>query len=115
VALLHEDAVLNMPPWRQWYRGRRAIRTLLAWAWQHVDHGPSRLVRIGANGQPAFAQYMGAADAPEWRAHAIWLPSLRDDGLAALTGFIEPHLFAAFGLPAVLPTHGAPDAPAADL
>jgi RNA polymerase sigma-70 factor (ECF subfamily) len=110
VALLREDAVLSMPPWRQWYRGRGAIRAFLVWAWERVEHRPSRLVRIDANGQPAFAQYHGAADAPEWRAHSIWLPALRNDGIAALTGFIEPRLFAAFGLPAVLPTHAAADA-----
>jgi RNA polymerase sigma-70 factor (ECF subfamily) len=107
VALLREDAVLSMPPWRQWYRGRGAIRTLLAWAWQRVDHGRSRLVPIAANGQPAFAAYLRGPDELEWRAHSIWLPSLQDDAIAALTAFMEPRLFAAFGLPATLPADSA--------
>ena len=34
VALLREDAVLSMPPWRQWYAGRTAIKEFMAWVWR---------------------------------------------------------------------------------
>ncbi|MDB5076968.1 MAG: polymerase, sigma-24 subunit, subfamily [Chloroflexi bacterium] len=103
VALLHEDAVLSMPPWPQWYRGRAAIRTFFAWAWQS-SNPPARLIPTAANRQPAFALYRRGADEPDYRAYGIWLVTLQDETIAALTGFLNPQLFAAFGLPAVLPS-----------
>ncbi len=95
-----------MPPWREWYCGREAIRAFLAWAWRSAGYGPFRLVPTAANRQPAFAQYVRGSE-PEWRAHAIWLLTLQDDAIAALTGFIHPRPFAAFALPTALPTQGA--------
>jgi RNA polymerase sigma-70 factor (ECF subfamily) len=107
VALLREDAVLSMPPYAQWYRGRAAIRAFLAWAWGPPGSGPGRLVPTAANGQPAFAEYGRGRHGPAGAAHAIWLPAPRDGAIAALTGFVDPRLFAAFGLPAVLPARDA--------
>jgi RNA polymerase sigma-70 factor, ECF subfamily len=106
VALLKEDAVLSMPPWRQWYLGRDAIRAFLTWAWDFPDVQPSRLISIAANRQPAFALYRGSREDPEYRAHGIELLTLRDDAIAVLTIFRDPGLFAAFGLPPVLPAQG---------
>jgi len=106
VALLRDDAVLRMPPYAQWYRGRAAIRDFFAWAWPRASAGPSRLVPTAANRQPAFAHYVRGPGAREWRAHALWLPTFQDEAIAVLTGFIDPRLFAAFDLPAVLPLHG---------
>jgi RNA polymerase sigma-70 factor (ECF subfamily) len=99
IALLKEDAVLSMPPWQQWYQGRAAIRAFHTWAWKQVGSRIVRLVPIPANRQPAFAQYLLDHDSGEFQAHAIWLLTLQDDTIAALTGFIEPRLFAGFGLP----------------
>jgi RNA polymerase sigma-70 factor (ECF subfamily) len=107
VALLREDAVLSMPPGQQWYRGQAAIRAFLSWAWQRPGNRYSCLVPTAANRQPAFAQYVRGPDEPRWQAHAIWLPTIQDDAIAVLHGFIEPRLFPAFGLPAVLPIDGA--------
>ncbi len=108
VALLREDAILSMPPWRQWYLGREAIRAFFAWAWDWESPGcrPSRLVPIAANRQPAFALYRGGLEDPEYRAHGIELLTLQDDAIAVLTVFRDLRLFAAFGLPVVLPTPG---------
>ncbi len=103
VALLREDAVLRMPPYAQWYLGPTAIRGFFAWAWSQTSDRPSRLVPTAANRQPAFAQYIWCPDASEWQAHAIWLPTIEGHAIAVLTGFIDSGLFAAFGLPAVLP------------
>ena len=103
VALVRDDAVMSMPPWSAWYRGRAAIAMLSAWACKQPGNRYSRLVPTAANRQPAFAHYVHGQDEPQWRAHAIWLLTLQDDAIAALHGFFEPRLFAAFGLPAVLP------------
>jgi RNA polymerase sigma-70 factor, ECF subfamily len=113
VALLREDAILSMPPWRQWYLGREAIRAFFAWAWDWELPGCRRfrLVPIAANRQPAFALYRGSRDDPEYRAHGIELLTLQDDAIAVLTVFRDPRLFAAFGLPTVLPTQGTVPSP----
>jgi RNA polymerase sigma-70 factor, ECF subfamily len=103
VALLREDAVLSMPPWRQWYHGRKTIRAFLAWAWDVPGVRPSRLIPIAANRQPAFGLYRSGQVDPEYRAHGIELLTLQDDAIAVLTIFRDLRLFAAFGLPAVLP------------
>ena len=105
VALLREDAILSMPPWRQWYLGREAIRAFFAWAWE-PDSMASRLVPIAANRQPAFALYRSRREDPEYRPHAIELLTLQDDTIAVLTVFRDPRLFTAFGLPVFLPVQG---------
>ncbi len=107
VALLKEDAVLSMPPWRQWYLGRKAIRAFFAWAWESPCYAPFALVPTAANRQPAFAVYHRSQEGPEYQAHAINLLTLQGDTITALTIFRDPRLFAAFGLPALLPTREA--------
>jgi RNA polymerase sigma-70 factor (ECF subfamily) len=105
VALLRDDAVYSMPPWRDWYLGREAIRAFFGWAWRH--YGSFRLVPTSANRQPAFALYSREKTGTEWRAHSIHLLALQDGAIAALTVFKDPNLFAAFGLLPVLPAAGA--------
>ena len=102
VALLKEDAVYRMPPWREWYLGREAIRTFLGRAWKL--HAGFRLVPTAANRQPAFALYSRRGGVLEWRAHSIQLPTLHAESIAALTLFINPQLFASFGLAVAVPT-----------
>lgn len=113
VALLRDDAVLNMPPWPHWYRGREAIRTFFTWAWQQNERGTLRprqarvLVPTSANGQTAFATYRYTSDEKLWRANAIYLLTLQGDAIASITSFVPPvgpRLFAAFGLSDVLPS-----------
>ena len=109
MALLKEDATLTMPPWRQWYAGRHAIRELFALAWNTV--GGLRLTPTAANGQPAFAIYARASADQQWAAHALQVLELDQDLISALTVFVGPlgpRLFPAFGLPlTVLDAAGA--------
>jgi RNA polymerase sigma-70 factor (ECF subfamily) len=107
VALLREDAVYSMPPWRDWYLGRAAVRAFFDWAWQF--YGGFRLVPTAANRQPAFAAYSREKTDPQWRAHSIQLVSLSGGAIAALTLFKDPRHFAAFGLPPVLVDRQAAD------
>jgi len=110
VALLKEDAVYSMPPWRQWYLGPGAIRTFVGSAWKL--HAGFRLVPTGANRQPAFALYSRRRGGGlEWRAHSIQVLTLQAESIAALTLFVSPHHFATFGLPVAVPQHsGMPPA-----
>lgn len=116
VALLRDDAIVSMPPWSNWYHGHEAIRTFLRWVWaldargsSRIQHS-SRLIPTAANGRLAFAAYRRDQQTSEWRAHAIHMPTLQGDAIAAITYFVVPlgpRLFAAFGLPEVLPPEDA--------
>jgi len=107
VALLREDASLSMPPWPAWYHGRVSIRALCAWAWRQDPPRDVRLVLSGANGQPAVAVYRRAPTDGRLRAHSIHVLTLDGSAVAATTVFLEPALFAAFGLPSSLPDPAA--------
>ncbi len=96
VALLKEDATAAMPPWLEWYAGRGAIRSFFEAAWKTC--GGLRLVPTAANGQPAFAVYERSADG-RWGAHSIHVLTVERDAISAMTLFLEPRLFEAFGLP----------------
>jgi RNA polymerase sigma-70 factor (ECF subfamily) len=107
VALLKDDAVLTMPPFREWYVGRDAIRAFFTWAWPRIG-GQTRLTRTVANGQPALAQYARSADGLEWRAHTLQVLTLQDGMVMAMTMFRDPRLFVPFGFPVVLPDQQTP-------
>jgi RNA polymerase sigma-70 factor, ECF subfamily len=101
-ALLKEDAVMSMPPWRQWYQGRQAIATFFARTGRPGGHAPFRLVPTAANRQPTFAFY-SRWQSPEWRFHSIQLLVLEGDTISTLTSFLTPKLSSVFDLPDVLP------------
>ena len=103
IALLKADAILTMPPFREWFAGREEIRRFLAYAWTTRGYAGFRLVPTGANGQPAFALYSRTHDSAEFRAHSLQVLTLRDGEIEVLTNFRTAHLFDAFGLPAILP------------
>ena len=100
VALLKEDATITMPPWLQWYAGRPAIRAFFAMAWKSCRG--MRLVATAANGQPAFAVYARTSAEPRLAANAIHVLTLEEDKISAVTMFLQPRMFEAFGLPLAL-------------
>ena len=101
VQVLKEDVTITMPPWREWYRGRDAVRTFFAFTANPGGHAPFRLVRTEANGQIAYAFY-SRWRSPEWRAHSIQLVELDNSGVGKMVSFVTPALFAKFGLPDAL-------------
>jgi RNA polymerase sigma-70 factor (ECF subfamily) len=104
-ALLREDAVMSMPPWKQWYRGRAAIAAFFGFTGRPGGHAPFRLVPTAANRQPAFAFYSRWQSA-EWRFHSIQVLTLDERAIVAMTSFVMPALAPVFDLPVVLPTAG---------
>ncbi|HEY1926192.1 MAG TPA: sigma-70 family RNA polymerase sigma factor [Caulobacteraceae bacterium] len=102
VALLKEDAIYSMPPWREWYQGRGSIAAFFGAVWP--AYRGFRLVPVGANLQPGFALYTLGAEG-RWNAHSIQLLSLDKGGIATFTAFMQPlaqKLLPAFQLPTVL-------------
>ncbi|MGA9945467.1 MAG: sigma-70 family RNA polymerase sigma factor [Candidatus Cybelea sp.] len=103
VALLKKDAVLSMPPLSEWYQGHDAIRAVCAYYWTAgtLPYSAFRLIETSANGQPAFALYARSTDDSKWHAHVIQVLTVEGDSISALTYFVNPDLFRAFGLPAI--------------
>ncbi|AUG79426.1 Putative RNA polymerase ECF subfamily sigma factor [Kitasatospora sp. MMS16-BH015] len=101
-SLLHEDAVLNMPPYRMWVRG---MAELGEW-WRGTGSGcrGSRLLPVEANGTPAFAQYRPAEDGDGWTPWGLTLLEITDGRIATMTNHLDAErLFPLWGLPARLP------------
>jgi RNA polymerase sigma-70 factor, ECF subfamily len=100
IELLREDATYRMPPWREWYQGRAAIRGLFETLW--AKYAGFRTVASSANAQPAVAVYSRTDHDPAWRAHSLHLIEPAEGGIASLTVYVPPlgpTLFPAFGLP----------------
>lgn len=100
VALLHRDAVVSMPPFSFWLRGRDAFAI-----WHESNSttcGHIHVVVTEANGSPAVALY---GPGP----HGVLQPSglhtleWRHDKIVALHAFLDPALFGMFGLPETMP------------
>jgi len=100
-SLLHEDAVMSMPPYALWLRGPEDVAAWLL----GPGHGcrGSKIIPTVANGCPAFAQYRPG---PPGEPHRPWaLAVLEPDGdrVAAQTFFLDTDtLFPRFGMPAEL-------------
>jgi RNA polymerase sigma-70 factor, ECF subfamily len=96
VDLLREDAIIEMPPFDLWLRGRDDIRAWLIAVDAMADH---TLVPVNANGSPAVAVYRPEATGGEPTAFAIHVLDVVDGRIGAIHSFIDPTLFNAFGLP----------------
>jgi RNA polymerase sigma-70 factor (ECF subfamily) len=108
VALLKEDAILNMPPYPSWYRGREAIRAILhAAPFRAGMQNRWRLSPTHANGQQAFALYRADESKTSYRAYGLQLITIDHSRLpgqiAQVTIFHLSSLVTSFGLPPELP------------
>ncbi len=103
VALLHEDAVLSMPPYEAWFKGAQSIGAALGGLVLPASaKGNLRLVPTRANGHPAFAMYVKDAATGELRPNALHVVECVNGKVVEITAFLEPKLFPNFGLAAVL-------------
>ena len=102
VSLLREDALLTMPPFPAAYRGHDAIGQFLRSvpAGGHLDQ--ITLVPTRANLQPAVAAYVRDEDGNGSTAYGIMVLTIDGDRIIEITGFADPALFPAFGLPGFL-------------
>ena len=95
--LLQADVKLEMPPFAMWFTGRDAVVRFLATR-AFAQPGEVAMIPTGANGQPAVAEYRRTADGV-MRAHSIHVLGAGVDGIDAMTVFLDPTLFSAFGMP----------------
>jgi RNA polymerase sigma-70 factor, ECF subfamily len=99
VALLHEDATLTMPPFELWLQGIDDICGFLA-AMQS-EGGRDRVVTVAANGCPALAIYRPNRESQVLEAFGIHVLECAGERIVAIHAFLDPGLFAVFGLPVV--------------
>ena len=96
VTILHEDAVMSMPPYDFWLQGPAVM---VRWM---VGPGAgcrgSRLVATSANGCAAFGSYK-PNDKGGHSPWAIQVIELADGKVVGHHNFLDTKLFAAFGLP----------------
>jgi len=98
--LLQTDVKLEMPPFPAWFNGRDAVLRFLV-ARALTKPGDMVMIPTAANAQPAVAEYRRAEDGV-MRAHSIHVLTAGTGGtagIAAITVFLDPGLFTAFGLP----------------
>ena len=103
VALLRDDAILEMPPFELWMRGPADIRR---WMVKAEAFGNERFTPIRANGSPAVAVYRKRAPEGAPQAFAIQVLDVVDGRIGAIHVFLEPALFEVFGLPPRLAAEG---------
>jgi RNA polymerase sigma-70 factor, ECF subfamily len=96
-ALLHEDAVWNMPPYELWLQTHPDIR---AWCLgPGIGCQGSRLIPVMANGSPAFGQYKPSpnGDLEPWSLQVL---DISDGRISGITFFLDTaRFFPMFGLP----------------
>ena len=80
--LLHEDAVLSMPPFTLWLQGPDTIANWMLG--RGMGCMGSKLIRVEAAGSPAFAQYKG--DGTPW---ALIVLDVAGGRIGSLTFFLD--------------------------
>ncbi len=103
VALLHDDAVLSMPPFEAWFKGAQSIGAAIGNVGLTLaTKGLFKVLPIRANGQGAFAVYKKDAVKGDFRPHALHVVECVAGRVVEITAFLEPKLFPNFGLATVL-------------
>jgi RNA polymerase sigma-70 factor (ECF subfamily) len=105
VELFTKDAVWEMPPFGNWYRGAETIGALVDTHCPAKGPGDMRLLPTRANAQPAFGLYL-RDPVGSYRAFQLPVLTLTDAGISHVVSFFLPESFPAFGLPERLPANG---------
>jgi RNA polymerase sigma-70 factor (ECF subfamily) len=99
VVLLHDDAVMSMPPYNFWLQGPEQMGKWFLG--QGIGCCGSRLVATAANGQAAFGSYRPDPDGG-WSPWALQVLDVAGGRIVGHHNFLDTNLFAFFGLPARL-------------
>ncbi|MFD5181374.1 sigma-70 family RNA polymerase sigma factor [Streptomyces sp. NPDC058372] len=107
-ALLHEDAVMTMPPFDLWLSGTGDITGFMTTI--GAPCAGSRLIPTVANGAPAFAHYKPREDGePGFVPWAVQVLDLSEGRITGLHCFLDtPKWFPLFGLAPALDAEGRP-------
>jgi RNA polymerase sigma-70 factor (ECF subfamily) len=95
-ALLAEDAILEMPPFSIWLRGRDDYARFVARVFE-MRGRDWRTVRTTANGQPAFAAYV-RVEGGAYALHTLQVLAPSARGVTRTVVFQDARVLASFGL-----------------
>jgi RNA polymerase sigma-70 factor, ECF subfamily len=98
VAVLHEDATMQMPPYLFWLRGRDELGAWYGDPRSQECRG-SLMVPLRANGAPAFGQYRPNGPGGSYTPFAIQVLHVEDGAIRHIDAFLDASLFPVFGLP----------------
>ncbi len=106
-SMLAEDATITMPPMETWFRGEGVEIFLEEWAFSGRAYNAEgrRRVRVlpaHANGQPAIGTYSWDDERGAHLPTVLQVLTFEGDRIQEITGFVDPSVFARFGLPAQL-------------
>ncbi|MGW1050038.1 sigma-70 family RNA polymerase sigma factor [Streptomyces sp. NPDC002586] len=97
-ALLHEDAVMTMPPFDLWLRGPGDITGFMTTL--GASCAGSRLLPVQVNGLPGFAHYKPDEEKGGFSPWAVQVLELSDDRITGFHCFLDTkRWFPLFGLP----------------
>ena len=98
--LLADDAILEMPPFRNWYAGRDDYLVFIerVFALRGTDW---RMLPIAANGQPGVAAYTRVDG--RYQLHTLQVFSVTAGSIGHTVVFGDPAIFGLFGLNPSLP------------
>lgn len=102
IGLLTPDVTWQMPPLVQWYQGADAV-SRFAHAVPMTLCPSWRTSVVTANGVPAVAFYLGENDQAPHHAWSLTLLQATSGRVSAITSFLDPALFARFGLASTYP------------
>ena len=97
-ALLHEDAIMTMPPFDLWLTGHDDIAGFMTTLGSACEG--SRLVPVQVNGLPGFAQYKPDPEAGGYTPWAVQVLEISEGRLTGFHFFLDTkRWFPLFGLP----------------
>ncbi|MCG7208671.1 sigma-70 family RNA polymerase sigma factor [Streptomyces arenae] len=97
-ALLHEDAIMTMPPFDLWLTGHEDIAGFMTTLGSACEG--SRLFPVQVNGLPGFAQYKPDPDTGGWTPWSIQVLEISDGRLTGFHFFLDTkRWFPLFDLP----------------
>lgn len=105
VQLFKEDAVWEMPPFPEWFRGRENIARLIG-AQCPIGPGEGLMLPTAANGQPAFALY-SRHEGGDYLPFQLHVLTIHGDRVKRVAAFFGEDLFRTFGLPESVPADAA--------
>jgi RNA polymerase sigma-70 factor, ECF subfamily len=94
--LLADDALLEMPPFRNWYRGPDDFAGFIARVFRQRG-SDWQLLPVRGNGQPGVAAYLRGPDG-DYVLHTVWLISVTGGRIDRNTVFGDPTVWDLFGL-----------------
>ncbi|MFC8428760.1 sigma-70 family RNA polymerase sigma factor [Streptomyces sp. NPDC057253] len=97
-ALLHEDAIMTMPPFDLWLTGHDDITGFMTTLGSACEG--SRLIPVEVNGLPGFAQYKPDPEKGGWTPWSIQVLEISDGRLTGFHFFLDTQRwFPLFGVP----------------